>query len=301
MWHILKLYIVGIGLVWITACTGQLTADPIFTSSDSATVAENQTTALTLTVIDASTITYDIAEKDSADFDLNASTGVITFKIAPDFEDKPTYVFTATATDALGNKATQAVTISILDIDEADPIFTSSSTVAVAENQTKALTLVATDANPIIYGISGGDSTAFNVDTRTGVIVFNIAPDFETKHSYDFNATATDTAGNQKIQGVIVSILDEDETVQASTSLDTTNTVENQSTAPAPILIDSSTAFDFDTGIDTTLKKIENNDIDTNNNSKYNDICSNLGNTVSVMTICLSYVLLFKPIACNEP
>ncbi|CAA6828043.1 MAG: Unknown protein [uncultured Sulfurovum sp.] len=94
------------------------TTPPTFTSEDNTTVAENQTDAITLQATDSSAIAYSISGGDSTDFDVNATTGVVTFKVAPDFETKDMYTFTATATDAYGNEGTQEVTIEIDDVDE---------------------------------------------------------------------------------------------------------------------------------------------------------------------------------------
>jgi len=94
------------------------TTPPTFTSSDTASVNENQLDAITLVAVDASRVTYSISGGDAASFDLNDTTGVVTFKVAPDFETKSSYTFTATATDSFSNSATQEVTITILDIFE---------------------------------------------------------------------------------------------------------------------------------------------------------------------------------------
>ncbi|CAA6826477.1 MAG: Putative cell wall associated biofilm protein [uncultured Sulfurovum sp.] len=94
------------------------TTPPTFTSEDNSTVAENQTDAITLQATDASAISYSISGGDSADFDVNATTGVVTFKVAPDFETKEVYTFTATAADAYGNESTQEVTVNISDVVE---------------------------------------------------------------------------------------------------------------------------------------------------------------------------------------
>jgi hypothetical protein len=66
-------------------------------------------------------VTYGISGGDSGSFDLDATTGVVTFKTAPNFETKDTYGFTATATDGAGNSATQSVTINITDLPEGQP------------------------------------------------------------------------------------------------------------------------------------------------------------------------------------
>ena len=92
---------------------------PIFTSNPTVTVPENQTSALTVSATtDTTAITYSISGGDSAEFSIDASTGVITFNNAPDFETRTTYTFTVTATDAYGNASTQEITINISDVPE---------------------------------------------------------------------------------------------------------------------------------------------------------------------------------------
>ena len=90
--------------------------DPVFTSSSVASVNENQTSAITLVATDSSTVTYSISGTDADSFAVNASTGVVTFNTAPDFEIKDSYTFTATATDTSGNASDQVVIITILDV-----------------------------------------------------------------------------------------------------------------------------------------------------------------------------------------
>jgi len=185
--------------------------DPIFTSPATVSVAENQTTAITLVATDTSTVTYSISGTDANSFTVDASSGIVTFKTAPDYETKTSYLFTATATDSEGNSAMQSVTITITDVDDTAPVFTSSASVSVAENQTSAITLVATDTNTITYSVSGADSASFDVDSATGVVTFKTAPDYETKTSYLFTATATDSEGNSATQSVTITITDVDE------------------------------------------------------------------------------------------
>ena len=49
---------------------------------------------------------------------MNATTGVVTFEVVPDFETLDTYSFTAKSMDAVGNEATQDMTIHIGDVAE---------------------------------------------------------------------------------------------------------------------------------------------------------------------------------------
>ena len=94
-------------------------------------------------------------------------------------------------------------------VDTTAPVFTSAASATVAENQTAAITLVATDTSAITYSISGGDSASFSVNSSTGVVTFSTAPDYETKTSYTFTATATDAAGNATTQDVTITILND--------------------------------------------------------------------------------------------
>lgn len=98
------------------------TTAPVFTSNATVSVNENQTSALTLTATDASSVTYSISGGDSSLFNIDSSTGVVTFKTAPDYETKTSYTFTATATDAKNNVSTQTITININDVAEAPSI-----------------------------------------------------------------------------------------------------------------------------------------------------------------------------------
>ena len=82
-----------------------------------------------------------------------------------------------------------------------------SSSVTVGENQTSVLTLVVADATgSVSYSISGGDSSSFTIDSSTGVITFNTAPDFETRDTYTLTVTAIDSAGHTTTQDVTIHI-----------------------------------------------------------------------------------------------
>ena len=111
----------GATLTLFSACGGSSggssadTAAPIFSSSETVSINENQTSALTLQATDASAVTYEI---NSALFDVNTNTGVVTFVTAPNYEKQSSYELEATASDTAGNTATQTVTISILDVAE---------------------------------------------------------------------------------------------------------------------------------------------------------------------------------------
>lgn len=93
---------------------------PVFTSNNTVSVNENQTSAITLVATDANTVTYSISGTDAASFTVDGATGVVAFNAAPDFETKNTYTFTAIATDSSNNNNSQNIMINILDINESN-------------------------------------------------------------------------------------------------------------------------------------------------------------------------------------
>jgi murein DD-endopeptidase MepM/ murein hydrolase activator NlpD len=93
---------------------------PVFTSSSSYQTNENEINSFTIVATDENTIIYSINGTDAEYFNLDSSTGVLSFKIAPDYELKQTYVFNIIATDINGNESLQNITISINDIDESN-------------------------------------------------------------------------------------------------------------------------------------------------------------------------------------
>jgi surface protein len=95
-------------------------------------------------------------------------------------------------------------------------VFTSSGTASVNENQTSAITLVATDNSTVTYSISGTDAGSFSVNEDTGVVIFNIAPDYETKNAYTFTAIVTDSSNNNNNQNVTINVLDINESNPSS-------------------------------------------------------------------------------------
>ena len=74
------------------------------------------------------------------------------------------------------------------------PQFTSSPNFNADENQTAIGTVTATDADgdSISYSISGTDASSLTINSSSGVLAFNSAPDYETKSSFSATVTASD-------------------------------------------------------------------------------------------------------------
>ena len=77
---------------------------------------ENQTAigAVSATDPDGDGIVYSIS---GSEININASSGVLTFASAPDFETKSSYTATVTASDGT-NSTTQAIKVTIIDVQE---------------------------------------------------------------------------------------------------------------------------------------------------------------------------------------
>ena len=166
---------------------------PTITSVDTFNIDENLTAIGTLTGDDADgdAISFSISGDDASSVSVNATSGVLVFNTAPDFESKTAYSIVATVDDGLFS-ATQNITININNVDE-PPVFTSSDTFSADENQTSMGSIAATDPEgaSVSYSISGSDAGALSI-SDSGVITFDSAPNYEVKNTYSITATAND-------------------------------------------------------------------------------------------------------------
>ena len=148
--------------------TTDANAAPTFSSSATFDAAENQTAAGTVLATDGDTgddITgYAITGgADQTFFSIGATSGVLTFKTAPNFEDAKDadtdndYVVTVQATSGTGERvrtATQAITVTVTDADEKSAKPAKPTLEAVTGSST---TLVASWTKP---GLNGGPEIA---------------------------------------------------------------------------------------------------------------------------------------------
>ncbi|MDG1865908.1 MAG: serine hydrolase, partial [Woeseiaceae bacterium] len=84
------------------------------------------------------------------------------------------------------------------------PEIISASSFNVKENKISIGTALATYGNnlsAISYSISGADANSISINSSTGAMIFNTAPDYETKNSYSvkLNATVGSLTGSQDI------------------------------------------------------------------------------------------------------
>ena len=193
---------------------------PTITSGDAASFAENGSgTVYTVAATDpdaGATITYSLTGADAALFDINATTGAVTFKSSPNYQAPAdaggdnVYDVTVGASDGT-NITTKAVAITVTDVNEA-PTITSGGAASFAENATGTVyTAAANDPDAgttLTYSISGADAALFDIDATTGVITFKSSPNYEAPgdaggdNVYDVNVTASDgTNSDHKSRG----------------------------------------------------------------------------------------------------
>ncbi len=215
--------------ITVTDVNEQVNRDPVINSAAAASVPENQTSAIDVNATDADndTLTYAISGgADQNTFAINAATGVVTFKSAPDFENPSdvgannVYDVRVTVTDGNGGATSQAITITVTDVNEQvnrDPVINSAAAASVPENQTSAIDVNATDADndTLTYAISGGaDQNTFAINAATGVVTFKSAPDFENpsdagaNNVYNVRVTVTDGNGGAASQAITITVTD---------------------------------------------------------------------------------------------
>ncbi|MBG0758312.1 hypothetical protein BOO22_02675 [Vibrio cidicii] len=198
---------------------------PSFNSSASTNFAENDTG----TVLDVnadngdggsndSGITYSLSGTDASQFNINSSSGVITFKTAPDYENpgdsggNNVYNLSVTANDggSSNNTATQNITITVTDVDDTAPGAPSTPDLDAASDTGASNTdNITNDTTPTFSGTAesgstvtlysdqvGGGSTVIGTGTATGGN-WQITTDALTAGvTHAITAKATDSANN---------------------------------------------------------------------------------------------------------
>lgn len=241
-------------------------AAPVIAAGQSFTASENQTVIGTVDAADAEgdAISYALvtgpgANAHNALVVIDAATGALTFKSAPDFETGPNALtINIIATDAQGKtSAPQTVTINVSDVNEAPRITAlgggAAGSVSMAENIRAVTTLTALDPDAganLVWSIDGGaDAAKFTIDAASGQLSFVEAPDFEQPggaggaNSYAVNVKVSDGTFFDT-QAITITVTDANDQAPRITSADTASTLEN---IAASTVVHQVTATDADT------------------------------------------------------
>jgi hypothetical protein len=174
-------------------------------------IAENTTAAvidLDATDVNGDTVTFTIGGADASKFSINASTGVLSFISAPNFE-APTdantdniYVVDAIASDGNGGITTRTLNIGVSNVNET-PTNLAISTSTVTEKQVSGTVIgnfTTTDpdaGNTFTYSLVSGtgsiDNSSFTIDGNQLKTAASF--DYATKNSYSIQVRTTDQGG----------------------------------------------------------------------------------------------------------
>lgn len=165
-------------------------------------VAENKTAVTAVTAVDddGAPLVYSISGGvDSSFFTIDASTGVLSFATAPDYETPRNwygdniYYVDVTAGDGTVSD-TQQLAVRVEDVEESGGLAIVSNgggdraLVETFENETAVTTVAASGSGPVVYEIVGGDDARyFEIDRYTGELRFRYAPDFEGPYDYRYD------------------------------------------------------------------------------------------------------------------
>ena len=232
----------------ITVRVADVDEAPAFTAaSQDLSVNENSSgTIYTAAASDPeqASLAYSASGADAALFTLNSTSGALAFITPPNFE-QPTdqdannvYQLAITATDG-ANQASQDLTITIADSNEAPSFAEASVALSTAENDSSFTHIVAAavdedSGETLTYQLGGDDAAAFNFDPATRALSFKQSPDFENPEDQDADNTyqiAITAADSQysTTQAITIAVANIDEAPSFATTTQDLSVNENTS------------------------------------------------------------------------
>ncbi len=201
---------------------------PVFTNGTTTTraIAENTAsgqnigTAVAATDQDGDTITYTLSGTDATSFSIVSTSGQLQTSAALDYETKPSYSVTVTASDGTLTD-TITVTINVSNVNETPSFIDGSSATRSVEENTASGTnigtpIAATDADSgdtLTYTLSGTNAASFSIVSTSGQLQTKAALDYETKTSYSVTVSVSDSNGGSDSITVTINVTDVNDTV----------------------------------------------------------------------------------------
>jgi VCBS repeat-containing protein len=247
---------------------------PAITSGATASVAENAPTSTVVYQALASDpdnippnnmITWSLSGTDAAAFSISP-TGQVTLNSSANYEAKSSYSINVVATDGGALSVSKAVTIGIIDVNEAPTaVVLSGQVTSTAENggDVKVADIAVTDdaLGSNTLSLSGADAAAFSIVTGAGgkELHFNGGANFEAKTSYDVTVNVNDATASNHVapdasQNFHLAITNLNE---APTDISLSNNTIGQSTANGTV-IGVLSAIDPDAGDTSSFSLISN-------------------------------------------
>jgi hypothetical protein len=193
--------------------TGTNDAPTFAQASVVASVPENSTAVGTFTASDVdagTTLTYSLGGTNASLFTINQATGVVSFKVAPNYEvDARSYSINVIATDGGALTATQAVTVNVTDVNDA-PVAINDT---LAATEDTAVTYTAAqltgndsdaDGNPLTIASVTNGSNGTVVLNGNGTVTFTPTANFNGVANFTY--TVSDGTANSSAATATVNV-----------------------------------------------------------------------------------------------
>ena len=159
--------------------------------SSSFNVNENTTRIGKLKVNDKDDDNLTYAVSGASSITINSTTGLLTFRKRPNYEQKSQYTFKAYVNDGQVT-VSKKITINILDVNE--PPSLNESNLIINQGQTRKVQLTASDPegdNIQFKKINSDDASYFTV-SKTGVLKFREIPNFDKRTVFNISVELDD-------------------------------------------------------------------------------------------------------------
>ncbi|TFB14677.1 hypothetical protein E3U55_12815 [Filobacillus milosensis] len=181
-----------------------------------------------------------VSGADSNLFKIDAVTGELTFKVAPDYEypldadGNQLYELDIKVSDGI-NETNEEIIVSVQDENDTTPIITNNYSISVNENKKTVTSVNVNDPDTIgtfEYSIYGGkDAALFEIDSSSGELAFKSLPNYENPLDKDKNNVYKVTVGvtdgvNDNSMTFDVTVMNQNEAPQVSDS--SFNGIEDQ-------------------------------------------------------------------------
>ena len=246
-----------------------ITSNPhpaVITNDANTHVDENITsTALTITATnepDTQTLTYSISGADANLFNVVGSTGVITFKVAPDYEHPADngadniYNLTLEVNDGISpTNKTIIITVDNV-IEQTIAIANQSRNIAEgsAINTNVGAILEATDATTFAIIDDNGDGF-FTISNAGQIQVAKVGLDFESEKSHTLTVKITGDDAEDKTAQITITVTDIDDTAPTNITLSNKDIASN---AVIGTIIGTLSATDVDTNNNDLVYSVNN-------------------------------------------
>ncbi len=193
----------------------------VLSGLDSVSINENLAFAATPSVSGGiGVVSWSLEGADAEQFSINKATGALSmvarnFENAADADGNNVYEITVKAEDADSNSVTQAITVTVNDVQEVSELILGNlDSVTINENIEFTLAPALSGAiGAVTWTLTGPDAEKFSINTATGALSmvarnFESAEDADTNNVYEITITAEDADLNSVSRSINVTIAD---------------------------------------------------------------------------------------------